>query len=160
MAADHGGHTRFRFSLNAPSVVRRYEHGTPGTSERIKAAAKAAQAGYPIGFIIAPIFVFPGWQSEYAALVKDLAAALSIDQRREATFECITHRFTKRATNQIMDIFQSSILPLQEADRVFKYGQFGYGKYIYPKELMATVRLEIGGLLDRYFPDARVEYIV
>jgi spore photoproduct lyase len=141
-------------------VVRRYEHRTPGTSERIKAAAKVAQAGFPIGFIIAPIFVFPGWQSEYEALLKELAGVLSPEQRGLATFECITHRFTQRAKNQIMDVFPNSILPLTESDRVFKYGQFGYGKYVYSKELMTTVKLEISSLLDHYFPDARVEYIV
>lgn len=160
LEAKHGGHTRFRFSLNAPSVVRRFEHMTPGTSERIVAAAKAAQAGYPIGFIIAPIFIFPDWQKEYEALFRELSDSLSSEQKQDATFECITHRFTKRAKNQIIELFPQSALPLDESERVFKYGQFGYGKYIYTKEMMAQVRTEITALLTRYFASSKIEYFI
>ncbi|MDD2422324.1 MAG: spore photoproduct lyase, partial [Heliobacteriaceae bacterium] len=66
--AAHQGHTRFRFSLNSDSVVRKFEHGTPPVAERIQASLKIAAAGYPLGFIIAPIMVYPDWWAEYNRL--------------------------------------------------------------------------------------------
>lgn len=50
------------------------------------------------------------------------------------TFEFITHRFTKRAKNNIMELFADTELPLDETVRQFKFGQFGYGKYLYLKQ--------------------------
>src|SRR5690606_566383 len=60
--AAHHGHTRFRFSVNADQVIRRFEPATSTFEERIEAAAKVARAGYPLGFVIAPIIWFDGWQ--------------------------------------------------------------------------------------------------
>lgn len=68
LTARHNGHTRFRFSLNAADVIRRYEHATPPLDERVAASARVAQAGYPLGFIIAPIIYYPDWRQEYGEL--------------------------------------------------------------------------------------------
>lgn len=160
LTVKHQGHTRFRFSLNAQSVIKRYEHKTPDMEQRIRAAVKVAQADYPIGFIIAPIFVFPGWRQEYEAMFASLSEKLSSSQRKQATFECITHRFTKRAKNQIVELFPNSLLPLDEAERSFKFGQFGYGKYVYPKETIESLREEWKLMINRYFPDAKIDYFI
>lgn len=53
---DHNLHTTFRFSLNTERVIKEYEHRTPKIEQRIIAASKVAQAGYPLGILIAPIF--------------------------------------------------------------------------------------------------------
>lgn len=158
--AAHNGHTRFRFSLNAPSVIRRYEHATPDAAARVAAAAKVAGAGYPLGFIIAPIFHYPGWREEYGALVADLAAALPPAAKRDLTFELITHRFTKKAKANIAAIFPATDLPLTEEDRKFKFGQFGYGKYIYGDEIMAEIKAFMTEQLNSRFPAATIEYLV
>ena len=91
------------------------------------AAAKVAKAGYPLGFIIAPIFHFANWRQHYAELFDSLDGALPQEVRRNMTFELITHRFTTRAKNNIGAIFPASKLPMDEDARKFKYGQFGYG---------------------------------
>ncbi len=158
--AAHNGHTRFRFSLNAPSIISRYEHQTPTLAERLTAAARVAAADYPLGFIIAPIFVFPGWQDEYGGLLRDLAAALPAAAKDDLTFEFITHRFTKRAKANIVAIFPRTTLPLDEEERKFKFGQFGYGKYIYGDETMRTVREFMEEQIAAHFPAAKVEYLV
>lgn len=158
--AVHNGRTRFRFSLNSDYVIKKFEHGTPPLAERVAAAAKVAGAGYPVGFLVAPIMLYDGWQREYTNLFHQLNAALPPSTRQDLTFELITHRFTKRAKNTINEIFPGSELDMDEEARQFKYGQFGYGKYVYPKESMAEVKEVMAGLVSRFFPAARVEYLV
>lgn len=159
LTAQHAGHTRFRFTLNADSVIKRYEHVTPSLEERIAAASKVAEAGYPLGFIIAPIFYFPDWQNEYHILFKRLANVLPA-VAQPITFEFITHRFTKRAKNNIRELFANTALPLDENTRQFKFGQFGYGKYIYVKEQREEMEVFLRQQTANYFPDARIEYFI
>ncbi|SCM80983.1 Spore photoproduct lyase [uncultured Sporomusa sp.] len=156
----HNGHTRFRFSLNAEPIIKKYEHATPSMSARVAAAAKVAQAGYPLGFIIAPIFYFPGWQEEYAKLFEALDAQLPEDARHDLTFELISHRFTKRAKNTILDLFPETTLPMDESERKLKYGQFGYVKYIYHSAVMGEIKAFMEDKLAAIFPQANIEYLV
>jgi len=158
--ADHRGHTRFRFSINTQHVIKRYEHGTPGAEERLEAARKVAGAGYPLGFIIAPIIVYPGWEKDYGELMESLREKLGPSAESNITFELISHRFTARAKKRILDIFPTSTLPMQEEERKFKYGQFGYGKYVYPKETMEELKSLFIREIDTYFPTANIEYLV
>jgi spore photoproduct lyase len=158
--AAHNGHTRFRFSLNAPSVISRYEHRTPDLAERVAAAARVAAAGYPLGFIVAPIFAFPEWREEYGGLFRSLAEALPASAGDDLTFEFITHRFTKRAKANITAVFPQTALPLAEEGRTFKFGQFGYGKYLYDPEMRREMEAFVREQAAEYFPAAKVEYFV
>ena len=160
LSARHNGHTRFRFSLNAAAVIEKYEHATPSMAQRVAAAGRVASAGYPTGFIIAPIFYFPGWQDAYSSLLEALDAQLPAGARADLTFELISHRFTKRAKNNILDLFPETTLPMEESERKYKYGQFGYGKYIYQPEIMAEMKAFMESRLSAIFPEARVEYFV
>lgn len=156
----HNGRTRFRFSLNANYVIKQFEHSTPTMYQRVEAAGKVAQAGYPLGFLVAPIVLYEGWQQGYLELFEELNRVLDPLSRRDLTFEFITHRFTQRAKSNIENIFPKSQLDMNEETRQFKYGQFGYGKYVYPKENLAEVKEFMQGMVDRYFPSAKVEYLV
>ena len=49
---------------------------------------------------------------------------------------------------------------MEEEERKFKYGQFGYGKYAYPKETMEDLKILFHREIDAYFPDARIEYLI
>ncbi|MFZ5646102.1 MAG: spore photoproduct lyase [Bacillota bacterium] len=158
--ADHREHTRFRFSINTARVIKKYEHGTPGIDERLEAAAKVAAAGYPLGFIIAPIMVYPGWEDQYSRLIENLRNNLGPAAEKNVTFELISHRFTARAKKRILEVFPTTTLPMDEEERKFKYGQFGYGKYVYPKETMESMARIFSTSLEGNFPGARVEYLV
>ncbi|SHK24970.1 spore photoproduct lyase [Desulforamulus aeronauticus] len=160
LEAKHHGRTRFRFSLNTDYVITKFEHDTPSMTERVAAASKVARAGYPLGFLVAPIMIYAGWQQGYSELFAELDRVLDPLSRKDLTFELITHRFTRRAKNNIQEIFPKSQLDMNEEYRQFKYGQFGYGKYIYPKESMSEVKVHLENLLNRYFPEAKVEYLV
>ncbi|GAB6158897.1 spore photoproduct lyase [Desulfotomaculum varum] len=158
--ARHNGRTRFRFSLNAQPVIKSFEHGTPSMRERIAAAGKVARAGYPLGFLIAPIMLYDGWQQDYSELFEELNRVLEPQCRHDLTFEFITHRFTQRAKLNINQLFPQSRLDMDETKRQFKYGQFGYGKYVYPKESLAEIGQLFQLQLNKHFPGAKVEYLV
>ena len=97
----HNGHTRFRFSVNTEYVVRNFEPSTATLDERIQAARKVGLAGYPLGFIIAPIYLYEGWQKGYTTLLDGLAQEIPSQLHQNMTFELIQHRFTKPAKRTI-----------------------------------------------------------
>lgn len=157
---NHNGHTRFRFSLNSHYVINRFEHNTPSLQARIEAAGKVSDAHYPLGFIIGPIIIYDNYQKEYLELFQELKSTLNPKALSSLTFELITHRFTKRAKTQILQVFPKTTLPLDETTRQFKYGQFGYGKYIYPKQEMENLKIFFEELKNNYFPDSKINYFI
>lgn len=163
--AKHEGHTRFRFSLNCEEVVDKFEHGTPSPEERIIAAGNVLKAEYPLGFIIAPIFRFEGWQEAYRRLLERSAEELTKRappgwSSEKLTLEFISHRFTSKAKANILDIFPNSSLPMVEEERKRKFGQFGYVKYVYQKEEMEALKVFFQEQAQCYFPLANVEYFI
>lgn len=158
--AAHHGRTTIRFSINNQFIIKSFEHKTPPVLERMSAAAKVAEAGYPLGFIIGPIFYYPGWRQDYEEMFEMMAAKLGAASAGAISFELITHRFTRRAKSNILEVFPRTKLPMDEKNRVFKYGQFGYGKYVYPKEVMDEVKEFFEKKIGEIFPESRILYFV
>ncbi|MDW7650910.1 MAG: spore photoproduct lyase [Bacillota bacterium] len=154
---EHRKKTEFRFSVNMPEIIRRFEHGTPPLEERIRAAVKVFRAGYPLGFLIAPVFLEDGWREGYSDVLAMLRKEIP---DADPSFEVITHRFTTRAKANIEAIFPASALPLEQEERRFKYGQFGYGKYIYLREEMKEAEDFFAEEINRYFPAGNLLYFV
>lgn len=157
---DHNNHTDIRFTLNTAYVINNYEHKTASVEQRLKAAAKISEAGYGLGFIIAPIFIYDNWKEDYHKLLIDLRETLSFHHGSPITFEVISHRYTMRAKNIITEVFPNTSLPMKEEDRQFKYGQFGYGKYVYPKDIIADIKAFFTSELDNIFEDKIIKYII
>jgi spore photoproduct lyase len=165
LSARHEGHTRFRFSLNCEDVVNKFEHLTPSPQNRIEAAGKVLKAGYPLGFIIAPIIRFPNWKESYRRLLEKTAEeviriAPEGWSSEQLTLEFISHRYTLKAKTNILEVFPNTLLPMAEGERKFKYGQFGYGKYVYPPGEMEELKEFFQEQVKTYFPLANVEYFV
>lgn len=156
--ARHNGHTRFRFSMNTDYVIRHFEPATSRYEERLEAARKVAGAGYPLGFVLAPLIRYPGWQEGYAQLVRSLAETLPPEAKEDLTFELIQHRFTKTAKNIILQRYPRTKLEMDEDKRKVKYGRYGRAKYVYPTEEAAELESHLRELLNTYFPEARIEY--
>jgi spore photoproduct lyase len=154
--ADHKGHTRFRFSINADYVVKHFEPGTSPLPDRIEAAGKVAEAGYPLGFIIAPIMSFSGWKEQYQALLKKLSNRLpKVD---DLTFELITHRYTQSAKRVIEERYPKTKLDMDDEKRRKKWGPYGRIKYVYPKEQMDEIKDFMHRTISTYFPRAEILY--
>ncbi len=154
---EHRQKTTVRFSINAEHVIRTHEHATPSLKQRIQAANKVAQAEYPLGFIIGPVIIFAGWEQEYSRMLEELQQVL---QKRQVEFEVISHRFTSRAKNTINRIYPDSTLPMDEGDRKYKYGQFGYGKYVYPADEMQSINSFFTQKTRTMFPESSTKYII
>jgi len=152
----HASHTTIRFSVNTATVIGQYEPATPRLEERLQAAARVARAGYPLGFMIAPVILYEGWQRDYEELLTTIKEHLGPAQ----TFEFVTHRFTERAKKKILELRPDSTLPLDPECRRFKYGQFGYGKYVYPPQRMLEAEATLVGMVARIFPQGQVAYFV
>ena len=156
--AEHNGKTRFRFSINADYVIKYFEPGTSRLHERIEAAVKVAEAGYPLGFIIAPIYLHEGWQEGYKVMLEKLEAALPAFAKKDLRFELIQHRFTKPAKRVIQKNYPMTKLELDESKRKAKWGRYGIWKYVYNDKEQEEMKHTIGGHIEKMFPDAKMEY--
>jgi spore photoproduct lyase len=157
---DHNGHTEIRFSINTNTIINKFEHMTASRDKRIEASMKVAEAGYPTGFLIAPVFIYENWKEEYHDLLVELKSKLPKDLKYPVTFEVISHRYTTTAKNIILQVFPSSELPMNNEERSFKYGQFGYGKYVYPKESLSEIKEFFKKEIDELFTNKEVKYII
>ena len=154
----HGGRTRVRFSVNAQDVTRRFEGGTAPLGRRLGAMRAMALAGYPVGLTIAPIMAVAGWREGYAALLVDVAAALTAVADPDLTIECITHRFTPSSKETLLGWYPRTKLEMDESARTRKFGKFGATKYVYSKDTMADMRSWFETHLAEALPAARVLY--
>lgn len=158
LGLEHSGHTRVRVTCNPESFIRAFDHGTPGLAVRLGTLQRLAAAGYPVGVMIAPVFLQGEWRKDYAELFERLSAALR--PVADLTLEVVTHRFTTSARRVILERYPGSELPMGEEGRRLKRGQFGYFKHVYPEILMDEARESFLGLARRYLPQAEFEYLV
>ena len=157
---EHNGHAEIRFSINTSSVIDQYEHLTASLNKRLEASIKVAKAGYPMGYLIAPVFIYPNWKEEYHKLLLELRSKLPNDLKFPVTFEIISHRYTTTAKNRILQVFPESVLPMNDEDRKYKYGQFGYGKYVYKKENLVEIKQFFTKEIEELFSNKQVKYII
>lgn len=158
--AEHNGHTTVRFSLNSANVIKKYEHNTARMKERVLAAQKIAAHDYPLGFIIAPVMLYEGWKNDYNELLHELEDKLGAYRDRSISFEIISHRFTSRAKKNINEIFPENDIPMDEESRRFKYGQFGYGKYVYKNEELSEMESFFRSRIAEIFPGSKIDYVI
>ncbi|GGJ84672.1 spore photoproduct lyase [Lentibacillus kapialis] len=156
--AEHNGRTRFRFSINDDYVIKYFEPGTSRLNERINAAVKVAEAGYPLGFIVAPIYLHDDWKNGYHEMFEKLKDALPRFAKRDLTFEMIQHRFTKPAKRVIQENYPMTKLELDESKRKWKWGRYGIGKYVYTSEEQEDIKDTLGNYIHQYFPESKIEY--
>lgn len=157
---NHNGHTEIRFTINTSHVIDEFENRTSPRDKRIEAAAKVASAGYPLGFLIAPVFLYYNWKEDYRNLLILLKEKLPKNLERPITFEIISHRYTSRAKNIITEVFPNNSLPMIDEERKYKYGQFGYGKYVYTKEQLSDMKEFFTKTVEEIFPEAEIKYII
>ena len=72
----------------------------------------------------------------------------------------ISHRYTTKAKNRINEIYPETTLPMNDDDRKFKYGQFGYGKYVYSKEELDDIKDFFKKEIKEIFPDSFIKYVI
>ncbi|MBM7615007.1 spore photoproduct lyase [Alkaliphilus hydrothermalis] len=154
----HNNHTRFRFSINSNYVIKNFEHNVSNLWDRLRAAGKMAEAGYPLGFIIAPIMLHENWKQEYKELLEGLHRQLGAKSDSFIPFELIQHRFTMNAKNIIEERYPNTKLDMDPEKRIKKWGKYGRTKYVYPKEEAQEAKEYISNLIKDMFPHGHIQY--
>lgn len=160
LGLEHGGHTEIRFTLNTNKVITDYESGAPSLNRRIEACQKIITAGYPMGFIIAPVFLYDNWKEDYKNLLLALNKSLPENILHPITFEIISHRYTTRAKNIISEVFPNTKLPMNDETRKYKYGQFGYGKFVYNQPELEDIKTFFNNEIESIFKNKIIKYII
>ena len=153
----HNRRTRMRVSVNPPRFAR-FEGGTAPVAERLKAMARVAAAGYPIGLTIAPIIAGEGWREAYGGLIADAAAALAGVADVDLTVELITHRFTETSKAVLEGWYPGSALDMGPTDRTEKRTKFGGTKQVYDAATMRALRSFFQAEIARALPTAHILY--
>lgn len=150
----HNKHTRFRFSINSKYVIDSFEHLTATLKERLEAATKIQKAGYPLGFIIAPIMIYEDWEEDYDTLLNKLKDNLIKPDDSQLSFELIMHRFSTRSKRLIEARFPNTKLKLDKE----RYKHKGFGKYVYSEKEAKEIEKFLTDKIKSYFPQAKIEY--
>ena len=156
--AKHNGKTRFRFSVNSRYVIKNFEPGTSSLDAQLEAAKKVANAGYELGFVVAPIYMYEGWEEGYFVLFERLCKQLKGIDLSNLTFELIQHRFTTPAKKVIQKRYPKTKLDLDENKRKYKWGRYGIGKYVYLDDDAKRLEMTMRRYIAEFFPEAEVKY--
>ncbi|GAA2003081.1 hypothetical protein JL107_02385 [Nakamurella flavida] len=158
LTLDHGGRTRIRMSVNAADVAGRFDGGTSPVPARLAALGRLARAGYPVGLTVAPIMPVEGWQEQYGELFDAAQRILGGVPGLDLTAELITHRFTARSKEILLDWYPRTRLEMDEDLRRQKRGKFGAVKYVYPTPIMNEMKAWFPSALAERLPAARFLY--
>jgi spore photoproduct lyase len=158
VALPHAGRTRVRFSVNCLPVSARFEGGTATVFDRLHALRRLALAGYPVGLTIAPIMPLPDWADHYGELLDLVAAAVDGVPDLDLTAELITHRFTPGSKEVLLGWYPRTRLEMDETARSRKHGRYGAVKYVYPKDVMSSLRTWFTDSIAERLPDCRILY--
>ena len=152
---DHRGKVIVRMSVNPEEIIRRIELGTSTLRARIRALNDVAEAGYPVGLLIAPVILLPDWKRLYQELIEQLADELSEKVMHNGLIEIIlmTYSFIQNAINT--DAFPNAV---QLFDRETMTGR-GRGKYCYRNNVRAEAESFLRKELSRRLPAMPILYI-
>ena len=110
---------------------------------------------------LAPVILEENWKTEYEDLLYKMQAYLQNIDISDFRLEIISHRFTTRAKNNILQVFPQTLLPMDEkTDRKFKYGQFGYGKFVYTDEKLNDMKVFFTEKINKLLPGSVIDYII
>jgi len=133
LSLNHNGKTIFRMSVNPQEIIQRIELGTAPLQARIRALNDMAEAGYPVGLLIAPVILLPDWRRLYGQLIDQLADELSSRVKQSGFLEIIlmTYSYVQNTINT--EAFPGAV-PLFNRETMTGRGQ---GKYCYRSDLRA-----------------------
>ncbi len=128
---DHRGSTICAWSVNAPEICRNEEFGVATLDQRLDAARRCQDAGYPLAFHFDPIFHFDGWEDGYHETIRRIFAVAPPDNIKWISMGCFRHM--PGLEDVIRRRFPKSIAP---------WGEFirgGDGKRRYPQPLRVAI---------------------
>ncbi len=142
---DHRGKTVVSWSLNPPKVIEEEEKGTAPLKDRIEAARKCLESGYPLGFHFDPIIYHEGWEREYHETVLQLFK--QVDPKRVVWISLGGFRYPPKLKSIAEErfprtsIFLGELFPGRDA------------KFRYLKEIRVEMYQKMTGWLKQVDPD-------
>ena len=76
LGIERRGNAVLAWSLNTRRNIARYEKDSGSLESRLRAASRAAEAGYFVAFHFDPVILYPGWEDEYVSLVDEMYDAV------------------------------------------------------------------------------------
>lgn len=151
----HRGRIIARMSVNPEAVIKTIEFGTSSLEDRINALNRLAEAGYPVGLLIAPVVLTDDWKTLYSGLIDKLEEALLPETKKKLFIEIIlmTYSFVHRAING--EAFPNAV---ELYDREQMTGR-GRGKYCYRNEIRSEAEAFLRDKLSQKLPDIPILYI-
>lgn len=153
---NHNGKIIVRMSVNPKEIIRTVEIGTSPLEKRVQAINKLEEAGYPVGILIAPVILVDNWKEKYEELVKYLSENLTSQVKKKVFFEIIfmTYSYVHKMINadafpQLPNLYNKEIMTGR-----------GMGKYMYKKEVKESAKVFLLDLMQKYFPNNEIKYIV
>jgi spore photoproduct lyase len=135
------------FSFTPEELSKSLEHGTPPVEERVKAAARLADRGWPIGLRFDPLLFAPGYEKRYEELFDSVFAAIppeSIHSVGFGVFRLPRDYFTRMAR-------------LYPEERLFAFGFEERSRMVsYPSALESELRDFCRGRLRERVPEDRL----
>ena len=153
---NHNGKIIIRMSVNPEEIINRVEFGTSRLKGRIEAINKLADAGYKVGILIAPVILVENWKELYSKLIQTLNSELSEKVKKYAFFEIIFMTYSYVHTKINTEAFPNAI---NLFDKEIMTGR-GNGKYAYKINVRKEAESYLKGLMENYFPNNKIEYIV
>ncbi len=152
----HNSRTILTWSLNEPSVSRKYEIGAPSFDRRLEAARKAQTAGYPVRIRIDPVVPVADWRNRYAEAIRSIFEKISPERvtvgtlRFEEGFYRMRNSIFKSGAD--LSLFLEGMEPMFEPKIFAGAKKPKSGKYSFPAdqrtELFGFIIREIGKYSD------------
>ena len=152
---DHRGKTTIRISVNPRDYIKRIEKGTAPLAQRVEAANRLAEKGYPVGINLAPVMLLEDWQDQYSQLLSYLAATLSERVKRELFFVVIFMTYGY-ANENILDQAYPDRPPLMNRDLMRPKGR---GKLCYKDPTRKEAEEFLRQQLKLCFPGCTIKYV-
>lgn len=109
---NHNRKTVISFSINPQAYIDLEEHKCASLDQRLTAAKKLTDAGYPVAFHFDPLLALENWSHEYQKLVKQVASR--IPKKQIAWVSMGSLRYTPKLKDQMLHRFPKSKLHAQE----------------------------------------------
>ena len=148
---DHRGRTVISFSVNAPEIAAAEEGRAATLKRRLAAAARAAEAGYPVGLHFDPLIFHPGWEEGYARTIDLIGRTLAPARVAWVSLGCFRY----------LPGLKGIMLERHPGVRLFdgEFIQGGDGKRRYPRPLRTGIYKVLVQGLGRVLPPETVIYL-
>jgi len=89
LAVAHGGHTTVAFSISPQEHIDAFEPGTASLAQRVEAAHRCQEAGYPVALKFEPLILTEGWQDQYAAALMLVSRSVAMANLDHVSVGCL-----------------------------------------------------------------------